>query len=68
MKAAGWDSTDMPGCSAGSGATAGAGFCAFGKKGDAGKMTVLLIIPAQDDTTKQTQVFYVRFEGTTKTQ
>jgi hypothetical protein len=71
MTAAGWDATDTPGCAAGtdtSGTTSGAGgFCAFGKKGDAGKQTVLLIIPVQEDSTKQTQIFYVRFEGTKKT-
>jgi|SRR5581483_946087 hypothetical protein len=72
MKAAGWNSEDTPGCTAGtdtSGTTSGAaGFCAFGKKDNAGKATVLLIIPFQDSQTNQTQVFYVRFEGTKKTQ
>lgn len=70
MKAAGWNSEDTPGCSSGSetsGGAGAAGFCAFGKKGDAGKMTVLLIIPYQEDPSKQTQVFFVRFEGTEKT-
>jgi hypothetical protein len=66
MKAAGWDSTDTPGCTSGTG-TSAVGFCVFGKKGTGGKQTVLLIIPAQDDTTKQTQVFFVRFEATNKT-
>lgn len=70
MTAAGWNGTDTPGCAAGNGTTgttAGGGFCAFGKKGDAGKSTVLLVIPVQEDATKSTQIFYVRFEGTQKT-
>lgn len=68
MTAAGWNSQNSPGCSAGAtgSGTAGVGFCAFGKKGDAGKETIVLILPAQDSQTQQTQVFYVRFEGTTK--
>ncbi|MBI4670672.1 MAG: hypothetical protein HY741_03260 [Chloroflexi bacterium] len=69
MQAAGWNSSDTPGCTAGTGDTSGsAGFCVFGKTGDGGKQTVLLILPVQDDQTKQTQVFYIRFEGTKKTQ
>lgn len=69
MTAAGWDANDSVGCSAGAGSsgTAAGGFCAFTRKGDAGKQTVLLIVPVQDDKTKQTQLFYVRIEGTPKT-
>jgi len=69
MTAAGWDSQDSVGCSAGAGSagSAGAGFCAFTRKGDAGKQTVLLLVPVQDDQTKQTQLFYVRIEGTPRT-
>lgn len=71
MTAAGWNMTDTPGCTAGtdsSGTTSGAGgFCAFGKKGDAGKETILLVIPVQQDAKSPTQIFYVRFEGTKKT-
>lgn len=65
MKAAGWDSADMPGCQVGEGQGAAGGFCAFGKKDASGKQTVLLIMPVQDDAGKPTQIFYVRFEGTT---
>jgi len=64
MSAAGWNKDDTPGCA--SGAQAGAGFCVFGKQANANQGTVLLIVPVQDDQTKQTQVFYVRFEGTKK--
>lgn len=70
MKAAGWDSEDTPGCTSGmdsSGNAGAAGFCVFGKKDNAGKATVLMIIPYQEDTTKATQIFFVRFEATSKT-
>ncbi len=68
MKAAGWDQEGSGGCtSGGDSSSAQVGFCAFTKKGDAGKETVLLIVPVQDDQTKKTQIFYVRFEGTNKT-
>ncbi len=69
MQAAGWNAQDMPGCAAGSdasGAMSAAGFCVFGKTGDGGKSTALMIIPFKDDSQKQTQVFYVRFEATSK--
>src|SRR5581483_2802850 len=69
MKAAGWTEEGSSGCTAGAGdsGSGGAGFCAFAKKGNNGQETVLLIMPVQDDQTKQTQVFYVRFEATQKT-
>jgi hypothetical protein len=67
MKAAGWDSEDTGGCQVGSGDSGVAGgFCAFGKKDASGKQTVLMILPVQDDNTKQTQIFFIRFEGTKK--
>jgi len=69
MKAAGWNAEDMPGCATGadtSGAASAAGFCVFGKTGDGGKSTALMIIPFKDDNQKQTQVFFVRFEATEK--
>lgn len=68
MKAAGWDQEDTGGCTSSTdSSSAQVGFCAFGKKEGANKMTVLLIVPVQDDQTKKTQIFYVRFEGTSKT-
>lgn len=66
MSAAGWDAGDMPGCQIGEGQGAAGGICAFGKKnGDSN--TVLLILPVKDDSASQTQVFFIRFEGTKKT-
>ena len=70
MKAAGWNSEDTPGCTSGtdsSGNAGAAGFCVFGKKGEGNKATVLMIVPYQEDTGKQTQVFFIRFEATQKT-
>ncbi|HZQ05711.1 MAG TPA: hypothetical protein VFD70_03975 [Anaerolineae bacterium] len=68
MKAAGWNEEGTGGCSAGGDSgSGGAGFCAFAKKGSNRQETVLLIMPVQDDQSKQTQVFYVRFEATQKT-
>lgn len=67
MKAAGWNSDDTPGCQVGSGDSGVAGgFCAFGKKDANGKDTILMILPVQDDSSKQTQVFFIRFEATKK--
>lgn len=66
MKAAGWNLEDEPGCAGGTDTSGvGGGFCLFGK----GKATptdksdVLIIFVAQDDKTKQTQVFYIRLAG-----
>ena len=67
MTAAGWNAQDTAGCQAGAQSGGAAGFCVFGKSDSPGKETVLLIMPVQDDSTKQTQVFYVRFEGISKT-
>lgn len=64
MKNAGWNKDDTPGCASGAGAAAG--FCVFGKQANANQGTALLIVPVQDDQTKQTQIFYVRFEGSKK--
>ncbi len=68
MKATGWTSNDSAGCTGGttdsSSTTQGAGaFCFFGKQ-DSGKDIGLAIIVAQDDKTKQTQIFYVRIDVT----
>jgi hypothetical protein len=60
MTEAGWNNTGVPGCTgdASSGATQGL-LCIFGKQ--AGKEgTLLVIVVAQDDSNKQTQLFYVR--------
>lgn len=67
MAGAGWNLKDQPGCAAGTDAGSGGGFCIFGKgQGTAGnKASLLFIILAQDDKTKQTQLYYVRLEGIT---
>ncbi len=67
MKTAGWNSEDTGGCQVGSGSSGVAGgFCAYGKQDSSGKQTVLMILPVQDESTKQTQIFFIRFEGTKK--
>lgn len=66
MTAAGWNSEDTPGCQVGAGSGAAGGFCAFGKK-NGSTDTVLLILPVREDNATQTQVFFIRFEGTKKT-
>ena len=64
MKAAGWNS-DSGGCSASAGTTgsAGGGICIFDRS-VSGKDTALVIVIAQDDSTKQTQLFFVRVTET----
>ncbi|GIL15835.1 MAG: hypothetical protein BroJett039_10080 [Chloroflexota bacterium] len=69
MKAAGWNADDAMGCAGGTDSSSGVGaasFCAFAKQGDGGKNTVLMIIPYQEETGKPTQIFFIRFEATTK--
>ena len=68
MKASGWNTTETGGCTGSStdatSTVQGAGaFCFFGKT-EAGKDTGLAIIIAQDNKTKQTQIFYVRIDVT----
>ncbi|MCL4505913.1 MAG: hypothetical protein M1140_07825 [Chloroflexi bacterium] len=65
MKATGW-TTDTGGCSGSatsSSDTSVGSFCFYGKK-EGGKDLALAIIAAQDDKTKQTQIFYVRIDIT----
>ncbi len=64
MSAAGWSSDKQLGCTSGSDTSGiGGAFCVFtrGKTGE--KQTVLFIVLAQDNQSKQTQLFYVRLEG-----
>ena len=64
MAGQGWNVKDQPGCAGGdaaSAAVAGA-FCLFGRD-DGGKQAVLVIVAAQDDKSKETQVWYARFDG-----
>ncbi len=63
MTSAGWTGTDQSGCTSGSDTTGTAGFCVFGKGKTGQPQTILFVILAQDDKTKQTQIFYVRLEG-----
>jgi hypothetical protein len=64
MKSSGW-TTESAGCTSGSTSTDSnqGAFCFYGKKEDA-KETGLVIVVAQDDKTKQTQIFYVRIDVT----
>ena len=73
MAAQGWNGKDQPGCvgtnagSTGSGANVpiGGGFCLFAKNGAVkGQGTALIVAMVQDDSAKQTNVWYVRFAGT----
>lgn len=67
MQGAGWSAESDAGCQVGSGDSGPAGgFCAFTKTDSSGKQTVLMILPVRDDNTKQTQIFFIRFEGTKK--
>lgn len=64
MAGQGWNVKDQPGCAGGdaaSAAVAGA-FCLFGRDED-GKQAALVIVAAQDDKSKETQVWYARFDG-----
>jgi hypothetical protein len=62
MQALGW-SSDTGGCQVGNDANAGGGFCAFAKKED-NKETALIIATAKDEKSGETQIFYIRAQGT----
>jgi uncharacterized protein YceK len=64
MAAQGWNVQDQPGCAGGdaeTGTVAGA-FCLFGKESGTQK-SILVIVAATEDSTKETQLWYARFEG-----
>ncbi len=63
MAEEGWNQSDQPGCTSAAGAEGfGGGICFFGK--DSGsKQSVLFIAIAQEEGKKDTQVYYVRFDG-----
>ena len=65
MKAAGWDSENTGGCTDMSGSTGSSagGICIF-EKTNANPNIALAIVIAQDDKTKQTQLFFVRVTET----
>jgi hypothetical protein len=62
MKAAGWDSADTGGCTVSSDATAG-GICIFTQTAG-NKNNALMIFVAQDASSKQTQLFFIRVTDT----
>ena len=60
MKSAGWDSADTGGCtSSADTSSASGGVCVFSQTGGS-KNNALMIVIAQDDKTKQTQLFFIR--------
>ncbi|MCL4393943.1 MAG: hypothetical protein M1482_03895 [Chloroflexi bacterium] len=60
MKSAGWASdTGTGGCQVGDSSSSSGGVCIF-ERSDGGKTTGLMIVIAQDDSTKQTQLFFIR--------
>jgi len=63
MTANGWDASENPPCTSGSeqGASQLGAVCVFAKTQD-GKNTQLAILTAQDETTKQNNVFFLRLE------
>lgn len=63
MAASGWEQGDGSNCMSGDaeGLTTGAVLCAFGKK-ENGKDISLAIIATQDESTKETSVFFLRLE------
>lgn len=63
MTAAGWQQTDQSTCVTGADqGVPGVGlFCVF-EKAEGGQQTQLVIIAAPDDTTKQTNVFFLRLQ------
>ena len=66
MVSAGWNGKDQPGCTGGtSDAGLGGAICIFGKGEGPGKGgAALFMMIGQDEKTKQTNIFYVRVEGT----
>jgi uncharacterized protein YceK len=64
MAGQGWNLQDQPGCAGGDAATAAVAgaFCLFGRD-DGGKQAALIIVAAQDDASKETQLWYARFDG-----
>jgi hypothetical protein len=68
MAAAGWTS-QTGGCQAtnDTSGTGGGGLCLF-TKAEAGRETSLFIVTAKDNQSPQTQIFYVRVQGSNATQ
>lgn len=63
MAEAGWNVDEQPGClTGGDAAGVSGGMCLYGKEEDA-RQSLLVILPAADEDSGKTQVFYVRFDG-----
>ena len=67
MQAQGWNTKDQPGCSGSTGSQSiGGAFCLFGHE-DGAKKSVLIIVAVSDEKTKETQLWYARFDGVSLT-
>lgn len=62
MSAAGWSAAEGLGCTAAMGDGGGGGFCMFTKQGDS-QQSVLFIALASDDSSKNTNIYFIRFDG-----
>jgi hypothetical protein len=63
MSAAGWSAAEGLGCTAAMGdGGGGGGFCMFTKQGDS-QQSVLFIALASDDSSKNTNIYFIRFDG-----
>jgi hypothetical protein len=65
MNQAGWNVADAAGCTADAGSDSTGGLCFFGKKSTDQNLGLAIII-AQDENSKQTQIFYARIDLTEK--
>lgn len=64
MSAAGWNVAEGMNCQAATsdGGGAGGGFCMFAKEGDS-QQSLLIIATGRDDNDRNTNIFFVRFDG-----
>lgn len=62
MAEAGWNVDNQMGCIGSGDAAAGGGMCMYGKDGG-NQQSLLVILPASDGDSGETQVFYIRFDG-----
>ena len=64
MSAAGWNADEGMNCQAAMSDSGGlgGGFCMFAKDGD-GQQSLLLITTARDDNDRNTNIFFMRFDG-----
>jgi len=64
MKSAGWSSENSGGCNTATGTTGSAGGICIFERTTSGRNNALMIVIAQDDQSKQTQLFFVRVTDT----